>query len=168
LKRGKPVLEFLNLLGILILAAAGLSLRRWKPLYGLLLNQWLPIGLLALWLVEAIAGIFFGPEAPHRVLGHAFVVATWLAAPLGVGVFLVGAIIEGTPRCWLGAGLSAFSVIAALLTAVTGYSGPTRAATGAEHVLRFEILHLFATPMLAAAVLVGWGFLARADLKDEG
>jgi hypothetical protein len=162
------VLEFLSLLGMLALAAAALALRRWKPRYGLLLNQWLPLGLLVLWLVEAIAGIFFGPEAPHRVLGHAFVIVTWLAAAMGVGVFLVGAVIEGTPRCWIGAGLAAFSVIAALLTAVTGYSGPTRAATGAEHVLRFEILHLFAAPMLAAAVLSGWAVLARVDLKDNG
>ena len=162
------MLEFLNLLGILIVAAAGLGLRRWKPPYGLLLNQWLPIGLLAFWLVEAMAGIFFGPEAPHRVLGHAFVIATWLAAPLGVGLFLFGAIFEGTPRCWLGAGLAAFAVVASLLTAVTGYSGPTRAATGAEHVLRFEIFHLFAAPALAAAVLVAWALLARADLKDAG
>jgi hypothetical protein len=161
------VLEFLNLLGILILAAAGLGLRKWKPHYGLLLNQWLPIALLALWLVESMAGIFFGPEAPHRVLGHAFVIAAWLSAALGVGVFLFGAVFEATPRSWLGAGLTAFSVIAALLTAVTGYAGPSRAATGAEHILRFEILHLFAAPALAAAVLVGWALLARADLKDN-
>ena len=160
--------EFLNLLGIIVLAAAGMGLRRWKPLYGLLLNQWLPIGLLGFWLAEVIAGIFFGPEAPHRILGHAFVIAAWLAAPLGVGVFLFGAILEGTPRCWFGAGLTAFSVVAALLTAVTGYTGPTRAATGAEHILRFEILHLFTAPALAAAVLVGWALLARADLKDNG
>ncbi|MCI0567710.1 MAG: hypothetical protein L0Z52_05865 [Acidobacteria bacterium] len=162
------MIEFLNLLGVLILAAAGMGLRRWRPLYGLFLNQWLPVGLLGLWLVEAISGIFFGPEAPHRVLGHAFVIAAWLAAPLGVGVFLFGAILEGTPRSWLGAGLAAFSVVAALLTAVTGYTGPTRAATGAEHVLRFEIFHLFAAPALTAAVLVGWAILARTDLKENG
>ena len=162
------MLELLNLLGILVVAAAGLGLRRWKPRLGLLLNLGLPIGLLAFWLVEAIAGIFFGPEVPHRILGHAFVIAVWLAAPLGVGVFLVGAIFEGESRSWLGAGLSAFSVVAALLTAVTGYAGPSRAATGAEHVLRFEIFHLFAAPALAAAVLVGWALLARADRKDHG
>ena len=162
------MLEILNLLGILSLAAAGLGLRRWKPRYGLLLNQGLPMALLALWLAEVIAGVFFGPEAPHRILGHAFVIAAWLAAPLGVGVFLFEAIFEGTPRGWLGAGLTAFSVVAALLAAVTGYSGPTRAATGAEHVVRFEIFHLFAAPALAAAVLVGWALLARADLKDNG
>jgi hypothetical protein len=162
------VLEFLNLLGILVLAAAGLALRRWMPSYALLLNQGLPVGLLAVWLVEAIAGIFFGPEAPHRILGHLFVIATWLAAPLGVGLFLVGALVEGKPRCWMGAGLAAFSVVAALLTAVTGFSGPSRAATGAEHVLRFEILHLFIAPVLAASVFIGWGLLARVDLKDNG
>jgi len=162
------MLEFVNLLGILLLAGAGLGLRRWRPLYGLLLNQWLPVALLALWLVEAVAGIFFGPEAPHRVLGHALVIAAWLAAPPGVGVFLFAAVFEGSPRGWLGAGLAAFSVVAALLTAVTGFAGPTRAATGAEHVLRFEILHLFAAPALFAAVLVGWALLARADLKDSG
>ena len=122
------MLEFLNLLGILVLAAAGLGLRKWKPHYGLLLNQWLPVALLALWLVEAMAGVFFGSEAPHRVLGHAFVIATWLSAPLGVGVFLFGAIFEATPRGWLGAGLTAFSVIAALLTMVpAGMAGAIRA-----------------------------------------
>jgi len=158
--------EILKFLAIVLLPVAGWALRRWAPRIGLLVNQWLPLGLLGLWLAEGIAGIFAGPEAPHRVLAHAAVLAAWLAAPLGVGIFLYGALTEGTARSWAGLAVTGLSMIAVLLTAVTGYTGPTRASTGAEHVLRFEILHLFAAPVLTGGLFLGWAVLARRDLRD--
>ena len=160
------MLGIVKFLAVIVLAAAGWFLRGWRPRIALVVNRWLPRGLLGVWLMEAIAGITFGPEAPHRVLGHVAVVAAWLVAPLGAGIFLYAAVAEGTTRCWVGAAAAGLSVVAVLLTAVTGYMGPTRAATGAQHILRFELLHLFVAPALAAAVLIGWAFLARLDSKD--
>ena len=162
------MIGFLKFLAVILLPAAGYALRKWVPQIGLLVNQWLPLGLLGLWLVVGITGIFAGPEAPHRTLAQTAVVVVWLVAPLGVGIFFYGAFTGGTARSWVGVGAPLLALVVVLLTAVTGYTGPTRAAAGAQHTLRFEILHLFATPALAAAILMGWALLARRDLKEGG
>ena len=160
--------ELLRFLGLVLLAAAGVGLRRWAPQPALRINGWLPLALLALWGGVAIAGIFSGPEAPHRMAGHAALIAVWMGTALGAAIFVYGAVALGDGFCWLGAGAACLSLVAALITAVTGYTGPSRSATSAEHVLRFEILHLAILPLLTAALFVGWAWLARADRKENG
>lgn len=160
--------ELLRFLGLVLIAAAGVGLRHWTPRPALGVNICLPLGLLALWIFEASVGIFAGPEAPHRLTSQTALEAVWIGVALGAAIFVTGAVALGDGLGWLGAGAACLSLVSALLTAVTGYMGPSRAATSAQHVLRFEILHLAIFPLVTAALFACWAYLARADWKENG
>jgi hypothetical protein len=152
--------DLLKCLLLPVLLAAGWVLGGRWPKAGALLNQGAALALLACWLVEAISGVFGGPEAFHRLLAHGVVGLAWILAPPAVGIFLQEGVARGEGRGILGAFAAGGTMIAVLATAVTGYLGPTRAPSG-QNALRFEILHLVAAPGLAAAAMILWAWVAR-------
>jgi len=160
------MIEILKFLLLPLLGISGWVLGAAKPRASALLNQWTAYALLALWLLEAAAGVMGGPESFHLNLGHVVVMATWLTAPLAVGAFLHSAVSEEQERSALGAIGAGLSIVAVLMMAVTGYMGPTHAATGARHILRFEFLHFLAAPSLAGGALFLWIAAAREATRE--
>jgi len=160
------MIDFLKFFLLPLLAALGWWIGSRSSRLGHLLNRYAALAVLALWLLDSVTGIFAGATSVHRVLAHAAVAAAWLAAPLAVGLFLQEAIATGDNGCGLGALAALLVIPAALLTAATGYLGPSHAATTA-HPLRFAILHLLAGPGLAAAFMVVWLLCARRISLDN-
>jgi hypothetical protein len=158
--------DLLKFLLLPLLLAAGWVLGARWPKAGALINQGAAIALLACWALEAVAGVFGGPETFHRMLAHGAVGLAWVLVPVAVGIFLHEGVARGEARAILGAFAAGAAMMAVLATAVTGYLGPTRAPAGPQHALRFEILHFVAAPGLAAAAMILWAWVARG--KPDG
>jgi hypothetical protein len=158
--------DLLKFLLLPILVATGWILGfRWPRLCELV-NQGGALALLACWLVEAVAGVFAGPEGVHRLLAHGVVGFAWVLTPLAIGIFLQEGVSRREGRGIVGALAAGATMLAVLITAITGYLGPTRAATGPQNLLRFELLHLVAAPGFAAAAMILWALVARQRTSE--
>jgi hypothetical protein len=149
------MIDLLKILLLPLLAALGWWIKATLPRIGGLLNLGAASVVLALWLLDSLLGIFAGTAGLHRLLAHAALIAIWIAVPLALGLFLQDAVATGDSTSGMGAIVSFLALPFSLLTAATGYLGPTHAAT-TTHPIRFGVLHLLVGPGLSTALMIAW------------
>jgi hypothetical protein len=159
------MMDLLKVLLLPVLAALGWWIQLKTDRLAGRLSRWAATGILSLWLLDALTGIFSGTLPLHRALSHGAVVAAWIAAPIAAGIFLQKALDTGDTPSGLGAIASALVIPTVLFTATTGFLGPTRAAT-TQHSFRFVFLHILLAPALVTALLIAWLFLARMTTRE--
>lgn len=159
------MIEILKWLLLPLLGAAGWFLRRFYPRFGCAFNEKAALALFALWGIVGAAGIFGAPERLHRPLAQLLIGSTWLVTPFVIGSLVQGAIAKQENRGLGAAGVVFLVLVSILLTAATGYMGPSHASGGGS--LAFAILHLMIMPGVSGAGLLLWAFMARREGLDQ-
>jgi hypothetical protein len=161
-------------LGVGVIAVAGWFLGTRFRKFAHYFSRSLLVFLAALFLAVSVVGFLRidAPDSVHRILGHLFVIATYLTVPFVIGFNIAQFEEIGSTKLF-----ALIAVLLALLLIIgvesfTGYLGPTSPSptpdesVNAETTNRFVVLHLYFLPTLIA-VLLGTSFWLTRQVRTN-
>lgn len=151
----------------LIIAAAVVLSRRWRGPMRRASRCLAAVNGLALLCIIATGWVHrAGPVAAvHRWLPHALMILDWSVIPFAMGVTLARFRTRPIAAAARAMGLLTL-VVVIFLASITGYLGPSYGPIDPMNFRRFQVLHYWAWPSLAIA-LVRWWYFSPTVVKLE-
>lgn len=162
------------LITVLVFAAGLIGAFRWPAVF-VRITEWAVAGLGIFLALEVVSGLALvarpsveGIAWGHRWGGHLLVIAVWLVAvSIALGPTIERAVRRRRWLIGLAQGTLGFAAVGlAILTALTGYLGPSHGPIDSMTLQRFRVLHLGVFPALLAVALAGWWKMSRVQDRE--